>query len=417
MTRQFPSQGVRPGQNTRRAPAPKGKAGRAPKKKSGGLFRRLSTAMAESGKLDSALVIIILTLLTYGLIMIFSASYPTALDEGKSSLSYTLKQGGFALVGVAAMFLASLVDYHVYRRLVFPLYIASTILLILVLIPGIGSKMGTFARRWIVLGPVNFQPSEVMKFAIIVMFAHLVSVHYKRMNTFRYGVLPFALCLGSTAVLMMKEPHTSGTVLIVGIGFIMMFVGGTKLRWFAAVGGAGVLGIAGIIMMGKLDYILSRLGSWLDPFAEELYLNDGWQTAQSLIAIGSGGIMGRGIGNSHQKYYYVSEPHNDFIFSIICEELGLVGALIVILLFILFALRGFSIAAKAPDKFGYMLAVGLTAQICLQAVLNIAVVTNTIPNTGISLPFFSYGGTALLMQLGQMGILLNISRHSTVDKT
>ena len=197
----------------------------------------------------------------------------------------------------------------------------------------------------------------------------------------------------------------------------MMFVGGTKLRWFAAVGGAGVLGIAGIIMMGKLDYILSRLGSWLDPFAEELYLNDGWQTAQSLIAIGSGGIMGRGIGNSHQKYYYVSEPHNDFIFSIICEELGLVGALIVILLFILFALRSFSIAAKAPDKFGYMLAVGLTAQICLQAVLNIAVVTNTIPNTGISLPFFSYGGTALLMQLGQMGILLNISRHSTVDKT
>ena len=169
-----------------------------------------------------------------------------------------------------------------------------------------------------------------------------------------------------------------------------------------------------IVAVKGIEYITGRLSGWLHPFEDTQGQN--WQTIQSLIAIGSGGIMGRGIGNSRQKYLYLPEPYNDFIFAIICEELGLIGALLVIVLFVLFALRGYSIAAKAPDKFGFMLGVGLTTQVVVQAILNIAVVTNTVPNTGISLPFFSYGGTALLMQLGEMGILLNISRNAVMEK-
>ena len=368
--------------------------------------------------LDTAFVIIIFALLTYGVIMVFSASYPAALHKTGNAFHFISKHALFVVAGIAVMFIASFVDYHIYRRFAIPIFIVAFILLILVLIPGIGSTMGTFARRWIVIGGangVNFQPSEIMKFAIIVLFSHMIALNYKRMGTFTYGVIPFAVVLLAAAGLMVLEPHVSGTILIVAIGFIMMFVGGTKARWFAGLGGLGVAGIGVLAVTGKLSHVMDRLGGWLDPFAD--VTGDGWQTVQSLIAIGSGGIMGRGIGNSRQKYLYLPEPYNDFIFSVICEELGLIGALLVIVLFVLFALRGFSIAAKAPDKFGYMLGVGLTTQVCIQAVLNIAVVTNTVPNTGISLPFFSYGGTALLMLLGEMGILLNISRQASIEKT
>lgn len=386
--------------------------------------RRLPTDAAKPQKppkkfkhLDTAFVIIILVLLTFGVIMVFSASYPAALHKTDNSFHFISKHVMFVLGGLAVMFLASFVDYHVYRRFVVPIFAVSLVLLAAVLIPGIGSTLGTFARRWIVIGPVNFQPSEIMKFAIIVMFAHLIALNYKRMGTFRYGVLPFAVCLVVTGGLMMMEPHLSGTILIFAISFVMMFVGGTKIRWFAGVGGAAAMGVAAIALF-KADYIVERIQSWLNPFASpEMIRDQTWQTVQSLVAIGSGGIMGRGIGNSRQKYLYIPEPYNDFIFAIICEELGLIGALLVIVLFILFAFRGYSIATKSPDKFGYMLGVGITTQIIIQAILNIAVVTNTVPNTGISLPFFSYGGTALLMQLGEMGILLNISRHSLIEKT
>lgn len=395
---------------------------------SGLLHRRHPSARADKTqakgikRLDSAFVLIILVLLTYGLIMVFSASYPSALQKTQNSMHFIQKQALFVVVGLVAMFLISLIDYHLYRRFVIPITAVGLILLVLVLIPGIGTDLGTFARRWIGVGDFTFQPSEIMKFATIVLFAHLISINYKRMGTFRYGVLPFAVMLAVTAGLMLLEPHLSGTILIFAIGLIMMFVGGTKLRWFAILGGVGAAGVGGLFLLGstidKFAHITERITYWLDPFqSAEVIRDQTWQTVQSLVAIGSGGVLGRGIGNSRQKYLYIPEPHNDFIFAIICEELGLIGALIVIVLFIMFALRGFSIAAKAPDKFGYMLGVGLTAQIIIQAILNIAVVTNTIPNTGISLPFFSYGGTAILMQLGQMGILLNISRHSMIEKT
>lgn len=365
-------------------------------------------------RFDTAFLIIILILLAYGTIMVFSASYPAALQKTGNSLHFISQHVLYVAVGIAAMLLISRIDYRLYRRFAYIIFGIALVLLILVAIPGVGRKLNN-ARRWIYIGPIGFQPSEIMKFAVIVLFSHLIAHYQKRMSTFKQGVLPFAAVLLVIAVLMMLEPHLSGTILIFGIGCIMMYIGGTKLRYFLAVGGLGIGAIAGIIAVKGVSYITERLQFWLNPFAD---INDKtWQTVQSLVAIGSGGLLGRGIGASRQKYLYLPEPYNDFIFAIICEELGLIGALFVIVLFVLFAVRGFSIASKAPDRFGFMLATGITVQICLQAVLNIAVVTNTIPNTGISLPFFSYGGTAIMMQLGEMGILLNISRHALMEKT
>ncbi len=389
----------------------------AEKRRASSASKRTGTHAAPKPKqkrFDTAFLIIILILLAYGVIMVFSASYPAALQKTGNSLHFISQHVLYVAVGIAAMLLISRIDYRLYRRFAYIIFGIALILLILVAIPGVGRVLNN-ARRWIYIGPISFQPSEIMKFAVIVLFSHLIAHYQSRMNTFKQGVLPFAAVLLVIAVLMMLEPHLSGTILIFGIGCIMMYIGGTKLRYFLAVGGLSVGAIAGIVAFKGVSYITERLQFWLNPFAD---INDKtWQTVQSLVAIGSGGLLGRGIGASRQKYLYLPEPYNDFIFAIICEELGLIGALFVIVLFVLFAVRGFSIASKAPDRFGFMLATGITVQICLQAALNIAVVTNTIPNTGISLPFFSYGGTAIMMQLGEMGILLNISRHAFMEKT
>ncbi len=389
----------------------------AEKRRASSASKRTGTHAAPKPKqkrFDTAFLIIILILLAYGVIMVFSASYPAALQKTGNSLHFISWHVLYVAVGIAAMLLISRIDYRLYRRFAYIIFGIALILLILVAIPGVGRVLNN-ARRWIYIGPIGFQPSEIMKFAVIVLFSHLIAHYQSRMNTFKQGVLPFAAVLLVIAVLMMLEPHLSGTILIFGIGCIMMYIGGTKLRYFLAVGGLSVGAIAGIVAFKGVSYITERLQFWLNPFAD---INDKtWQTVQSLVAIGSGGLLGRGIGASRQKYLYLPEPYNDFIFAIICEELGLIGALFVIVLFVLFAVRGFSIASKAPDRFGFMLATGITVQICLQAALNIAVVTNTIPNTGISLPFFSYGGTAIMMQLGEMGILLNISRHAFMEKT
>ena len=233
------------------------------------------------------------------------------------------------------------------------------------------------------------------------------------MDQFRVGVLPFVAILGVVAVLMLLEPHLSGTLLILVIGAVLMFVGGTGLRWFglAGAGALTALSLALVLLPDLVPYAADRLSSWLDPFADPL--GDGHQTIQSLYAIGSGGATGLGLGNSRQKHLYVPEPQNDFIFSILCEELGFAGAALALVLFFLLLWRGLVIAVRAPDKFGALLAVGFVVQVCLQAVLNIAVVTNTIPNTGISLPFFSSGGTSLMMLLGEMGIVLSVSRQGS----
>jgi cell division protein FtsW len=236
------------------------------------------------------------------------------------------------------------------------------------------------------------------------------------MKKFKYGVLPFLLILGSIAILMLKEPHVSGTMLILIIGFSLMLIGGTPIKWFVGAFGVACTAIAVIVIQGSLiPYAAARLKYWINPNLDPT--GNGWQTLQSLYGIGSGGLMGLGLGNSRQKYLYISEPQNDFVFAIVCEELGFVGATLVIILFALLVWRGFVIAMRSPDKFGAMIAVGLTTQVGIQVLLNIAVVTNTIPNTGISLPFFSYGGTSLVMLLFEMGIVLSVSRFSSLERT
>ena len=373
-------------------------------------MQKVKDRVKKVGSMDITFFVLVMVLLTFGLIMLFSASYAYAYYRYKGdSFHFIKRQALFAIVGVIGMLIISKIDYHILRKFVFWVFGGAYALLIVVLfMPPINN-----AHRWISLKVVTFQPSEIMKFAIILLFAHLISINYKRMGTFAYGVLPFLFFLGIVAVVMLLEPHLSGTVLIMSIGLIMMFVGGTKYRYFALALAMVVLGIIAIVMVKGIDYVQVRLAGWLDPFRDTQ--DDTYQTVQSLLAIGSGGLWGLGLGQSRQKFLYLPEPANDFIFSVVCEELGFIGATIIILLFVMFVYRGFVIASKAPDKFGTMLVVGLTVQIGIQAMLNIAVVSNTIPNTGISLPFFSYGGTALLFQLFQMGIVLNVSRQCAME--
>lgn len=353
-------------------------------------------------------------LLMIGLVMMFSASYAYAYYyENQDSFYFIKKQAVFAVLGLVVMFVMSRIDYHWLHRLAYPVLAVSYALLILVLLLPASNSKGI--KRWIVLGPINFQPSEIAKFAVVLVFAHLISKYYGKMKSFKYGVLPYLLILGSIAFLMIKEPHVSGTVLILLIGFILMLVGGTPMKWFVGLAGIAGAGVAVVVLTQVVSYAKNRLTYWLDPNSDPT--GQGWQTLQSLYGIGSGGLMGLGLGNSRQKYLYISEPQNDFIFAIVCEELGFIGATLVILLFLLLVWRGFVIAMRSPDKFGAMLAVGCTTQVGLQALLNIAVVTNTIPNTGISLPFFSYGGTSLVMLLFEMGIVLSVSRFSSVEQT
>ena len=374
-----------------------------------------------SGPMDLPFFLILMVLLTMGIIMMFSAGYAWAISEGNSGTFYVKKQLGMAVLGLSGMFVMSFFDYHNFRKawIAYGAYIGSAVLLVL-------CKVGPFksphnnSYRWVKIGPLpEFQPSELMKLAIILLFAYIISVNYSRMKQFKYGVVPFMGFLGLVAGLMFLQPHLSGTIIICAIGLVMMFVGGAKFSHLFIIGIIGVALVACIVFYlattKGFTYFEKRWVSWTDPFNPELDQDTTWQTKNSLIAIGSGGLFGLGLGNSRQKFLYLPESKNDFVFAVVCEELGFIGALLVIILFLLFIFRGFFIAVKAPDKFGMMLAAGLTVQIGLQALLNIAVVTNTIPNTGVSLPFFSYGGTALVMQLVQMGIILNISRQSMIE--
>ena len=370
----------------------------------------LSQKLASQPPMDLPFLLLILTLVAFGLVMLGSASWAVGLYRRGDAYAYLRPQLLFAAVGLAALWAASRVDYHIYHRLAWPLLGLSLVLLTVVLfMPEYNG-----CKRWIVLpGLGTLQPSEIAKFSVVLVFSHIIALNQSRMDQFRVGVLPFVAILGVVAVLMLLEPHLSGTLLILVIGAVLMFVGGTGLRWFglAGAGALTALSLALVLLPDLVPYAADRLSSWLDPFADPL--GDGHQTIQSLYAIGSGGATGLGLGNSRQKHLYVPEPQNDFIFSILCEELGCVGAALVLVLFFLLLWRGLVIAVRAPDKFGALLAVGFVVQVCLQAVLNIAVVTNTIPNTGISLPFFSSGGTSLMMLLGEMGIVLSVSRQGS----
>lgn len=371
--------------------------------------------------LDMPLLIFILVLLAIGLVMLFSASYANSYYLQGNSYYYISRQAVFAVFGVAAMLLISTFDYHSFHKLAIVIFGVSLFLLVFLLIcryahiESIANWEGD-ATRWLNFGFVSFQPSEIAKFALIVLFAHMISRNLDRMDTFRYGVVPYVAIMGLVAALIFLESHLSATLIILALGAIMMFVGGTKPRWFL-IGGVLVAAVLLFVVVTKGGYQMDRIRIWLDPFSSELDRDLTHQTRQSLYAIGSGGLLGVGLGQSRQKYLYLPAPQNDFIFAIVCEELGFVGALVIIVLFALLIWRGVYVSIHARDKFGMLLGLGITFQVGLQAVLNICVVTNTIPNTGISLPFFSYGGTALLMLLGQMGILLNISRSANVEKT
>lgn len=379
------------------------------------LKKKVAFFRADAGTIDWPFAIIVLILVAFGLVMVFSASYATALYRFDDSFKFIRQQAIFAFGGVIVMFFVGYkIDYHILHRFAWPLMLGTLALLVIVLF----MEPLNGARRWIVIpGLGTLQPSEVAKFAVIVLFAHIISINHKRMKKFSYGVLPFAVILIIIAGLMLMEPHLSGTVLIMGIGASMMFVGGTGIIWFVLAVLGAVAGVAGAVVFKPdlVPYALERIETWQNPWLDSL--GSGHQTIQSLYAISSGGLTGLGIGNSRQKHLYLPEPHNDFIFSVICEELGFIGALLVIFLFIALLLRGLYIAYTAKDKFGSMLVVGIMVQVILQAVLNIGVVTNTIPNTGISLPFFSYGGTSLLMLLGEMGVVLSVSREGSGRKT
>ena len=362
---------------------------------------------------DMPFLIILMLILVIGRGCMYSASYAYAFYWYDGDSYYFIKrQLAFAVLGVVAMLMISTIDYHVLHKFSWVLWIVSLALLVVAYI----MPSSTGIHRWIrIPGIGQFQPSEVAKFALIVLYAHLVSLNHKKMKTFTKGYLPFMAILGITCGLVFIEPHLSGTMLLLGIGLILMYVGGTRLVYL--LGTIGIGGAAAGYMIFGMGYEKDRIDVWLKPL--EMFTKDkdmAWQTVQSLYAIGSGGLMGQGLGNSRQKHLFLPEPQNDFIFSIVCEELGFIGAVLIIILFGLLVWRGFVIGMKAPDKFGSMLAIGLTGQIGLQVAFNVAVVTNTIPNTGISLPFFSYGGTSLVMLLAQMGVVLSVSRSIQTEK-
>ena len=379
-----------------------------------GLYAKLLKKMGiyREGKLDMGFLSLVLVLLSIGLVMLFSASYAYSYARFNNSYHFIIRQAIFAVVGVVIMFALSRVDVKVYRKMAIPLYVVSIALLVLVLaLPPMVEGMDH--KRWLVLGPITFQPSEIAKFAIITLFAHLIAKYHKRMDKFKF-VMTLLLLLAGVCGLVVIETHLSATILILLIGVVLMIVGGLAVKYIVMGAGVAVGAVILVVVTGVVDYASSRFTYWLDPWADAS--GSGYQTIQSLLAIGSGGLLGRGIGQSRQKYSWLPEPHNDFIFAIVSEELGLIGAMIIVILFCLLIWRGFVIAMHSPDKFSSLMAVGLSFQVALQAALNIMVVTNTIPNTGISLPFFSYGGTALIILLAEMGVVLSISRSANLEK-
>ena len=371
------------------------------------------------GPIDLPFLVLVLMLTVIGLIMLFSASFPSALNQYNDAAYYVRRQAVFAAAGVAAMLAMSKVNYQRLRGFATIALIGSMVLLALVLVPGLGYSEGG-ATRWlqlfIVAGP-TYQPSELAKLGIILYFAATISQRKEKMRSFRYGILPYLCILAVYAFLMLKEPHMSGCILLLGIGAVMMVVGGMHWGWVAA--GAGLAGAGAYMvlftdLMERIGYNSSRIKTWLDPWWDVQH--ESWQMAQSLIAIGSGGLLGVGLGKGRQKFMFLPEEHNDFIFAVVCEELGYIGAGIILILFALLVIRGYWIAIHARDRFGALLAVGVTTQIGLQTFLNVAVVTGLIPATGIALPFFSYGGTALLIQLFEVGIVLSVSRQMPAPK-
>lgn len=356
---------------------------------------------------DMVLFVTISILLGLGIIMILSASSHLGDLKYGSPYYFFVRQIIWALIGTAIMLFISRIDYKLYRKYAKLIFVVAIGLLALVLVPGVGSGEIRGAKRWINLGFMDFQPSEAAKLATIIFLSASLSKNYKKLNNFWSGFLPNFVWVGIVCALLYLEPHYSALALIFGISVILIFTAGAKIKHFIICMLAVLpLGIAGIAVS---NYRLDRIFGFLDPWSDPL--GSGWQVIQSLYAIGSGGIFGLGLGQSKQKYLYLSDAHNDFILAIVGEELGLIGMALVIGLFIVLIWRGITIATKSKDMFAGLLATGITMLVAVQVLLNIAIVTGWFPVTGMPVPFLSYGGTSLVVFMAMMGILLNISRN------
>ena len=363
---------------------------------------------------DTPFFLLVLILLTMGVVMVLSASFARAYYDpgnitGGNAAYYFVRQLLFALLGTGVMLLASKLPMGFYRRYSFPFLAFALVLLMLV--PFVGVKVNG-SRRWLGVGGLTLQPSELAKLAVILSFSVLICKMRGRMKTFRYGILPFAAILCAIVGLVVFVPHFSASIIIIAIGGVMLFLGGVRLGWF--IGAAAAAGSALAVLLAFFPYASSRITTWRDPFSSSS--DEGYQIVQSLYSIGSGGLSGLGLGGSRQKFLYLPEEHNDFIFAVACEELGFIGAALILTLFALLILRGYWIALHCRDRYDFLVCAGISTLLAIQVFLNVAVVTNLVPCTGISLPFFSYGGTALLIQLGEMGIILSASRTILTEK-
>ncbi len=362
--------------------------------------------------LDLPFLLLVLVLVIIGMIMMFSASYPSAYYKLNDSYFYVRRQLIYAVIGLAAMIGISFFNYNKLHKLAPILLGFAYITLVVVLfLPG-------NVHRWIEIGPINIQASEIMKFALILFFAHWGSLYYDKMQYAKYSVLPGLLIFGSTAALLILEPHYSGIVITAILTVIMLYISGMRVKYLVIGAVLLLIAVVGAWVTGILTYAMQRMDGWgqaLVYTTEEMWQTT-WQTRNSLYSIGSGGMFGLGLGQSRQKYLYLPEPQNDFIFAIVCEELGFIGAIIILLIFALLVWRGITLSLRSKDRFGKLLGIGLSSQIGVQVILNILVITDWLPNTGISLPFFSYGGSSLIMLLMQMGLILSISRTANIEK-
>ena len=375
------------------------------------LYAKEDRRLGAVKRVDIPFLVLVLLLLTVGLVMLYSASFAQSRYDTsyESSTRYLQKQGLCAAIGLVCMYFFSRIPAKLWMRLAWPVYGLSIGLLLCVLFVG---QSVNGARRWINIAGIQFQPSEIAKFAVILLFARLTRLFGSRTKEFRYGVLGFGAALLGILIPLALEKHLSAIMLIGMVGVCMMFVAGTGKQWLLA--GAAAAALFVLIYITFMGYAGDRVTAWLHP--EQDPGDTGYQILQSLYAIGSGGVFGLGLGKSRQKYLYLPFQYNDYIFAVICEELGLVGAILIIALFSVMILRGYWIALRASDRFSTVLAAGLVTLIAVQTVLNLGVVTNLLPSTGIALPFFSYGGTALAVNLGEMGVVLSVSRQRNETK-
>ena len=379
--------------------------------KRSGFYAKEDPALSRENGVDPVFLLLVLTLLGLGLVMLWSASFPQSEYDSNytTSVRYLQKQAICAVLGLGCMAAFSRVDVRLWHRYAWHIYAIAIALLLAVLVMG---QSVNGAKRWVSIAGIQFQPSEIAKFAVIVVFARLSRAYGPRAEEFRYGVLGFGAALMGILVPLALEKHLSAILLIGMVAVVMMFLSGTRMKYLML--GAALAAAFVVVYITFMGYAGDRVTAWLDPGSDPS--DTGYQILQSLYAIGSGGVFGLGFGRSRQKYLYLPFQYNDYIFAIVCEELGLFGAAGIMVLFAALILRGYHIALHARDRFSSMLAAGLTTLMAVQTVLNLCVVTNLLPSTGIALPFFSYGGTALAVNLGEMGVILGISRQREMPK-